>query len=94
MPCVLRADSRVVDGAHEDGFAGLQRFVRARNSWLLKRNLTAYVRRSPFGSEERWVCCPREVVGAAAHMASGISPSVEGQSTWDEIATSLKRHGP
>ena len=33
---------------------------------------TAYAIRSPLGSEERGVGCPRVVVGAAAHMASGL----------------------
>lgn len=33
---------------------------------------TAYAIRSPLGSEERGVGCPRVVVGAAAQMASGL----------------------
>jgi hypothetical protein len=40
------------------------------------------------------VCCPREVVGDAAQMASGVTASVEDGSKWDGIDTRLERHGP
>jgi hypothetical protein len=48
--------------------------------------------RSPLASEESGVCCPREVVGDAAQMASG---SVSGlpRIELEELATRFERHG-
>ena len=36
------------------------------------RDLTAYAMRSPLGSAESWVGCPRVVEGEGAQMASGV----------------------
>ena len=70
---VLFTDGGVIDGTEEDRFSGLRATIRTRKgaSYSTRQHLrTAYAMRSPLGSEERGVGCPRAVVGDAAHMAS------------------------
>jgi hypothetical protein len=68
---VLFTDGGVVDGAEEDGFARLQPSVLALiEVGGLGSSCTAYAIRSPLGSDERGVGCPRVVEGEAAQIAS------------------------
>jgi hypothetical protein len=67
---VLFTNRWVVDGAEEDGFARLGRRISSAPAPMLTNARTVYAIRSPLGSEERGVACPRVVVGDAAQMAS------------------------